>query len=183
MSTILPIQIFSVYKLQEIINEGGHHYSHCISIGDPETKEPNDIQKAFVKVLRLNFHDIDKKSDMPAENSPVTPKMQDIRKVITFFNRTKKEATGYTIHCHAGVHRSVAVGFIILYMMYGSVERANEELIRIKAFPLPNKRMITLFDKIYKSALKSVLPELERRLKDFLEDRISINHDDYLEEL
>ena len=169
--------------MQEIIDNKLTHYSHCISIGSPGIKEPENIRNEFKKVLRLEFHDINRKKEKPKEENPVTPKMKDVRKIINFYNKTKNTADGYTIHCHAGVHRSVAAGYMLLYLMSNSVEYAKNELIRIKAFPLPNKRMIELFDMINNSTLSAELPGFEQRIKDFLDSKIEINHDDYLEEL
>jgi len=54
---VLPLQIVSRYKLDEILGNGGRHYSHCISIGDTEESEPPAVRGAFEKLLTINQDD------------------------------------------------------------------------------------------------------------------------------
>jgi hypothetical protein len=49
--------------------------------------------------------------------------------------------------------------------------------------PLPNRRMIALFDAMYGSRLASVAEPLWARLGDFLAGKLQIDQDDYLDEL
>jgi len=179
---ILPIEIFSVYEMEEKLKLGSKLYSHCISIGSPGSTMPV-FRNRFISILRLEFNDIYSKKDMPNDQSAKPPKMDSIKKIIKFYNETKDFATGYTIHCHAGVHRSVAVGMIILYLMNNSIEFVKNEIIKVKAFPLPNRKVLELFDRQYKSNLSSLIPELNERLAKFLNNDIEIKIDDYLEEL
>jgi predicted protein tyrosine phosphatase len=179
----LPIEIISVYRLFEKTANDSPSFSHCIAITDPgEIIDPAMYQQ-FQEVLHLEFHDIVKKSDLPIEDHPCTPKMAHVDKLIKFLSKTSDYATGYTIHCHAGVHRSVAAGLIALYSMFNSEESAFEAILKIKAFPLPNKQMIKLFDKRTHANLSQLLPIFEKRLRDFLSGTIQVDHDDYLEML
>lgn len=180
---LLPIEIFSVYLLNEKIKNRSSFYSHCISIMDPGELDPPMIHDHFEEVLTLRFHDINKLSELPSEENPCTPKMKDIDKIIKFYNRTYSCANGYTVHCHAGVHRSVATGMMLLYLMNNSNEYVYNEILKVKAFPLPNKRMIKLFDKRMTSKLYELGPILDKRIIDFLKGKIQVNLDDYLEEL
>jgi predicted protein tyrosine phosphatase len=180
---VLPVQIVSRYKLDEILESGGKRYSHCISIGDPGEAEPPAVRDAFEEVLRLQFHDIDEKGDMPRDERPRPPRMQDIRKIVRFLRDAEGSASGFTIHCHAGVHRSVAAGLIALYLMHGTEAKAREELLKIKPMPLPNRKMIRLFDRKYGANLSEVTEKLWQRLGDFLSGRLEIDQDDYLDEL
>ena len=172
------LQIFSRDKLAQIIALGDKHYNCCISIGDKEDRL-EEICDKFDHVLRLKFDDIIEKNEFQKR----LPKKSHIRKVVRFYNKTKDLADGYTIHCYAGVHRSVAVGLILLYLMTGSESEAKEKLLKIKGLPLPNKRMIDIFDHMFKTNLKKESDELWQRGLDFMSDKIKINIDDYLEEL
>lgn len=179
-----PIEILSIYKINEKIKEQGRLYSHCISISDSKDDEPClDPHHNFTEVLELRFHDINTKSDMPRDQHPKPPSKMTIRRLVKFLRRTSATATGFTIHCHAGVHRSVAAGFIGLFLMTHDSISAKDELIRIKAIPLPNKRMISLFDRMYNVELSIPTRELYERCQDFLTDKIQIDQDDYLDEL
>jgi predicted protein tyrosine phosphatase len=120
---------------------------------------------------------------MPRKDHPKLVRLKDIKKIIRFYEKTKKKANGYTVHCHAGVHRSTAAGLILLFLIYNSEEKAIEELLVIHPLPMPNERMISLFDKHRGSNLKKGVLELHKRLKLFLNDEIEIKRDDFLEEL
>jgi predicted protein tyrosine phosphatase len=179
----IPMKIVSVYKIQEMIEQQDVKYSHCISIGDPGEDKPNDIDCHFKSVLRLNFHDISSKNELPSEEHPVLPSYIDILRIIAFYYLTRRQSKGYIIHCHAGVHRSVAAGIILLFLMSRSISRTRFEIIKLKALPLPNKRMLRIFDRIEHVHTLVFVKEFEKRMRDFLENKIEINADDYLEEL
>lgn len=87
------------------------------------------------------------------------------------------------MHCHAGVHRSTAVGLALLYLETGSEKAVAAELLRLKPLPMPNRRLVRLFDRILGSRLAEQTEALWTRARDYLEDRIRIDPDDYLEEL
>ena len=179
-----PIQIFSIYKINDVIENQGRLYSHCISIFDPnENLFSLSENHSFQKILTLKFHDISTRADMTKDMRPLPPNRRLIKKIVNFYSKTSDIASGYTIHCHAGVHRSVATGLIGFYLMRQNEKWAMNELLKIKALPLPNKKMISLFDQMYDTNLTSVTEELYTRCRDFLESRIEINRDDYLDEL
>lgn len=180
---MIPVQILSRYDLEDRIQDGRRLYSHCISITDPDVPLKVDLAPAFRAVLTLRFHDIDRRSDMPKEDRPRLPMPSDARKVVEFFRATRPEATGYTVHCHAGVHRSTAVGLALLYLETGSEKAAAAELLRLKPLPMPNRRLVRLFDRLLGSRLAGETESLWNRARDYLEDRICIDPDDYLEEL
>jgi len=179
---ILPIEIFSVYKMEEKLQLGSRMYSHCISIRSPGSNVL-DFKNRSVSVLLLVFNDIYSKKDIPNDLTVKPPNMTSIKKIVKFYEDTKNSATGYTIHCHAGVHRSVAVGMILLFLMNNSIEFVRDEIIKVKAFPLPNRKLLELFDRHYNSNLSSLIPEFNERLSKFLSNDIQISIDDYLEEL
>ena len=179
----MPVRVLSRYHLEELLAADGARGSHCISIGDPDESEPAGLRGGFRDVLRLEFHDIDSRKDMPASEGPLPPVRADIRKIVRFVRGAESAVSGYVIHCHAGVHRSTAAALIALYLMTSSEEGAKAELLKIKALPLPNRRMIELFDRDHGTDLGTVTAELWQRLKDFLAGKIAISPDDYLDEL
>jgi len=179
----MKIQIFSKENLNHRIKNGYKHFNSIISIGSPYVQGIQDLDDYFENVLRLQFHDINYKSEMPRKDHPKLVRLKDIKKIIRFYEKTKNNTDGYTVHCHAGVHRSTAAGLILLYLIHNSEKKAIEELLAIHPLPLPNKRMIFLFDKYMKSNLTEGVLELLKRFKLFLNDEIEIKRDDYLEEL
>jgi len=151
---LIPVQILSRYDLEFRARDGGRLYSHCVSITDPGEPLAFELAPIFEAVLRLRFHDIDRRSELPKEDKPRLPLLSDARKVIEFFRSTRPVARGYTVHCHAGVHRSTAVGLALLYLETGSEAAAAAELLRIKPLPMPNRRLIRLFDRALGSRLE-----------------------------
>lgn len=177
------VQIVGEKQLEEILKLDMPHFNCCISIGNPGDLMLKEIKNKFKTYLRLEFHDIDKKEDLPKSENGKPASLNDIKKIINFYNLTKNKVDGYTIHCHAGVHRSVAVGLGILYLIYGSEERVLKEYYKLRPLGLPNKNIINLFDKVLNSNLKKICTLMWKKMRDFLDGKITINHDDYLEEL
>ena len=134
---MIPVQILSRYDLEDRIRDGRRLYSHCISITDPDVLLKVDLAPAFRAVLALRFHDIDRRSDMPKEDRPRLPMPSDARKVVEFFRASRPEATGYTVHCHAGVHRSTAVGLALLYLETGSEKPPPRNSCASSPYPCP----------------------------------------------
>jgi predicted protein tyrosine phosphatase len=158
-------------------------YSHCISISDPDESIPAEAVDTFAEVLSLRFHDITSRRDLPQAIRARPPRMRHVRRIVRFYRRTRAQASGYTIHCHAGVHRSTAVALFILYLETGSEQRAAEELLRLKPLPMPNTRLVRLFDRHAGSQLEQYNTALWTRARDFAAGRVNIDPDDYLEEL
>ena len=121
-------------------------YSHLISIGDPEMPMPPIFRDSFQSILRLTFRDTEWEQCMP-------PRKYDVRKFIEYYQATKDESTGYTIHCHAGISRSTAVGLCILYLMNHSEKRAISRLMRVRPQARPHQGIISYFDSIVGSNL------------------------------
>jgi len=177
------IEVLSVYSIIERLKNSSRIYDACISIGDPGFIAPEGLKENVKYLLELRFHDINRKNELDRNQNTKLPSRYDIKKIIDFYNDTREKCNGYTIHCHAGVHRSVAVAMIILYMMNPDLEYVKNRISKIKAFPLPNKKMLNTFDRINKSSLSSLIIPFENRIRDFLEDKLEIDKDDYLEEL
>jgi predicted protein tyrosine phosphatase len=169
--------------LEQLLIHKGTHFSHCISIGDPGKEMIGLIETSFMDYLRIEFHDINTTKDMPANENPVPPSMYDVKQVVRFFNATKNEATGYTIHCHAGIHRSAAVALAILYMITGNEKSAMIDFYKARALGAPNKQLIKLFDEFLGSNLTQVSNEMWGKMNGFMKGKIQIDHDDYLDEL
>jgi predicted protein tyrosine phosphatase len=158
-------------------------YSHCISITDPGEDMDGASLAQFQRVLHLRLYDIEDETRATREERRHLPGARHIRRAIQFFNRFGTEADGFTIHCHAGVHRSTAIALVVIYLQLHDETKAMEELVRIHPLPLPNRRMIQIADQILRSNLAQVADQLHVRAERFLRDEISIDGDDYLEEL
>lgn len=160
------IQIFGETQLDELLENKCKHFDHCISIGDPGEKMLNSINDNFISHLRLEFHDI----DINKFSNETLPSLLDVEKIINYFNKTKNIATGYTIHCHAGISRSVAVGIALLYMITKSEEKSLQIFYEIKKLGLPNKKLIELFDKVLDSNLKFICDSIRKNTNKYLDN-------------
>ncbi len=157
------IQIFGETQLDELLANQEEYFDHCISIGSPGEKMLNSIKDNFVSYLRLEFHDIDEKKYL----NDILPSLSDVEKIINYFNETKDVATGYVIHCHAGVSRSAAVGIALLYMITKSEEKSLQIFYEIKKLALPNKKLIELFDKKLGSNLTIICDLIRKNTNDY----------------
>ena len=182
---MLKINIESKYTINEKIqNNNTLTGKYCISILSPEQPNISKIDKHFKKTLKLKFHDITSINEHTDETKPILFNKKHLRKIIKFYKRLKKEKVDkITIHCHAGVHRSTAVALILYYLETNSYTLSKELLIKSRAIPLPNKRVLETFDKTYGTQLINIGHELDKRFKAFVYDEIVIDRDNYLEEL
>jgi len=182
---MLQINIESRYSIAEKISTSNSLTGRfCISILSPGDPEILGIRTHFTEVLKLRFHDIEAKNDLPKGSRPVLFSRRHLRRLIRFYHRIKRlGAETLTIHCHAGVHRSTAVALILLYLDTGDPHLAKSMLISARAIPLPNRRVIRVFDQAHGTNLMEIVDELYDRFRAYVHDEIQINRDDYLEEL
>jgi protein-tyrosine phosphatase len=120
------VQVFGQRELVEHLESGGRQYSHCISIGNPgrgfgrpDTMRPRRI-----------------------------PRTSDIRRVIRFFRRTRRRATGCTLHCWGGVSRSPPVALGIRYLISGSETTSADILRRIRPDAAPHQGIFRHFEEL-----------------------------------
>lgn len=108
--------MFGELELEDHRKNNGSICSHCISIGDPGSVTPISIKYGFDEILILRFLDFESKEDILNDDEILVSK-DDIIKVIDFYNSTKNDANGYTIHCWQGISRSTAVALGLLYLI------------------------------------------------------------------
>jgi predicted protein tyrosine phosphatase len=152
----LGVQVLGQLELEALLEAGGPHYDHLISIGNPrqifrartpDQAVPALFRQRFRRILRLSFFDVDSRRHLAAWQFPrKVPSRSDVRAVIRFYRRTCGDATGYTLHCWQGVSRSPAFALGILYMLTGSESRAREELARIRPDAGPHQGIVRMFD-------------------------------------
>lgn len=135
---------------QELVNQlmrGGAHYSHCISIRNPDETMPEIIKTSFRAVLELRFYDADEREQLgPSQTVQRIPEQKDVTGIVEFFGMTSGEATGYTVHCWQGISRSPAVALGLLYLMTGSEEEAARILKRARPDARPHRKIVRFFD-------------------------------------
>jgi len=151
------VQVFGEQELLDYLDKGGRVYSHCISIRNPDQAMPNRLPSVFKQIMELKFYDVSDESQLPHSLPRRAPGKKDARRVIRFFKDTKKEATGYTIHCWHGHSRSTAAALAILYMLLGTERAAVEHLVRIRPDPKPSPNLgwLAQFDRLLGSDLVS----------------------------
>lgn len=84
------------------------------------------------------------------ETDQEKPERQDIEKFIELCNKLINSSKEYNIllHCTAGICRSTAGAFILLYMLYKNLDVAKAELLSIRSIAWPNRLMLFLYDEI-----------------------------------
>jgi len=143
------IRIFGQEELVRHIKMG-HDVGDCvISIGGPrwfkkDSKMPSLFRTIFRKKLRLRFHDVTAKSDIPGLFKRI-PEKKDLLKAIKFY----KKYGDVTIHCWAGVSRSTAIALCLLYLKYKDEDRAIEELVETRKIASPNRLIVSFIDELY----------------------------------
>ena len=181
----MRVKIESRYSIQEKIdNANSLTGKYCVSILSPHISDIRNIRRHFRKVLRLRFHDITAPDEPVDAGKPVLFSDRHLKRLVRFYNSIRDERDAViTVHCHAGVHRSTAVGLILLYLDTRDYMTAEEGILQARAIPLPNRRVISVFDRVYGTDLMRVADSLEKRFRAYVRDEIAINQDDYLDEL
>jgi len=155
------VLIYGENELVDSLESGNFHYSHCISIGNPNQEIPEAIKKGFDKILRLEFYDVDSIDVLSEDQEPRIPEQQDAVKVIDFFNSTKDKATGYAVHCWQGVSRSTAVGLGLLFMLGNKEDRLFDIILEIRPEANPHKMLVKFFDNKLGSNLSLIAEKLK----------------------
>lgn len=189
----LGIQVFGQLDLVEHLNNGGKHYSHCISIGNPkrlfhrvmpDERMPEMLKNNFREILRLKFYDVEEKRHLRTWQFPKKiPRKSDIRKVIKFYHRTNGTATGYTIHCWRGVSRSPAIALGLLFLISGSEIEAKNQLKRIVPKAGPHQKLVKWFDEELGCDLTTVNEEIRGERLELMKQELAQLEDSLLEEL
>lgn len=146
------------------IENNGNTFSHLISIGNPGVLKflkspdyimPPQFRNHFERILRLEFYDVEAMGQLqnPKYKNKRMPRKSDIKKIIKFYERTKNNTNGYTVHCWRGIARSTATAFGLLYLIHGDEIKAYENLKKIRPEARPHRQMVKWFDEILGSNL------------------------------
>jgi predicted protein tyrosine phosphatase len=145
MSARFQVRIGALHNIGTLVPE--YRPTHLLGILDPPTPEPviyaHEPQSRTTLLLR--FMDVD-------AIQPDGPTAQHVEQIIAFADQVctahAKTPARLLVHCHAGISRSTASGYIALARHLG-LERAADafrELLRVTVHPWPNRRMIALAD-------------------------------------
>lgn len=160
------IEVYGENELIDSIRRGEKHFSHCISIGNPDQPVPEIIREHFTDLLRLSFYDVPSVEILSPGQIQKIPEIQDAKAVINFYNKTKNIATGYTIHCWQGVSRSTATAMAILYLDGVKEEILKEVLLSIRPEASPHSLLTSFFDQILNTRLSKIGSEIrEEKIK------------------
>jgi len=168
----IGVEVFGQLELVERLEAHKPHYDHLVSIGNPKrlfrAPQPDEVmpvlfKQHFKRILRLEFYDVEEKRHLrPWQIPKKIPSHSDVRKVIKFFQNTKDDASGYTLHCWQGISRSTAFALGILYLITGSETEARETLKRIRPEAGPHQRLVKWFDQELGSHLQVENDRLRR---------------------
>jgi predicted protein tyrosine phosphatase len=161
---MLPIHVFGELELADLVHDGFGMPDHLVSIGNPwypwGEKEPGtrvrpEFRRAFHRVLRLSFRDVSDRTHLRHPFLARIPEVRDARRVVEFWRRTRHEASGYVVHCWAGIARSTATALALLYLETGSEAEAARLLQEIRPQAQPNLRLVRCFDHVLGSRLEA----------------------------
>ena len=179
MKKKIGFQIFAETDLIDHLKANKKHYSHCISIRDPEDRQSIIIESGFKEVLELKFYDIESIEYQPKgyDISRVTlPEYKDIIKIFDFFERTCRDTslTGYTIHCRRGISRSAAVALGLIFLVIKNEQQAVKYLLKIRPEAMPLPRILRFWDQKLDSNLSEsgewIRYEALKQMRGTLED-------------
>jgi predicted protein tyrosine phosphatase len=170
------VQVFGQTELVTKLKSGAPVGSHLISIGNPKAfwrlprvdeRLPPEFRGRFEDLLRLAFFDLPDTSDLRWDQPKRIPQTKDVEAVVRFVRRTRSTATGFTLHCWAGVSRSTAMALGVLFLLTGSEESAARELIAIRRTATPHPGLVRCWDEVMGSHLADVSDVLrEERLRE-----------------
>jgi predicted protein tyrosine phosphatase len=120
-------------------------FDRVVSIGSPFEEKPKGLDKC-PNVLRLEFDDVDE--DIIGEHW-VHPNENDITNLINF---AQEDCNEILIHCHAGISRSTAAGFIMNSIFFGKGKEEGAIIVTARQCQeldiAPNRLMIKIADKL-----------------------------------
>ena len=157
---ITSIEIYGQRELESICKDNDFNNSILISIGNPhrilrrknvDEQIPKIFKTKFDKILRLEFYDVSKKSDLQKTQVKRIPKENDVKKAIRFFEQHRDKKDRLIIHCWGGVSRSTAIGICILYLILQDEESVITKIGEIRKEALPNAKIKEIIDNIYKT--------------------------------
>lgn len=169
--TEFPILVFGELELAELVRSGQSLPDHLVSIGNPQApwvrREPGtflrpEFRGSFRRILRLSFYDVTDRSRFRVPLLARIPEPRDARKAINFWRRTRSEASGYVVHCWAGVARSTATALALLYLETGSEAEAGRRLREVRPQAQPNMLLVRHFDRLLGSTLEKQAWEIRR---------------------
>ena len=116
--------------------------SCAISITDPGVRAPSGF-RAVEKKLRLQFIDVRDEGGM---GSP--PELLHVKQIVQFTEHIARANGKTLIHCHAGISRSTAAGFIVLAKILGPGNEleALDHILALRSIAYPNQPMIRMAD-------------------------------------
>jgi predicted protein tyrosine phosphatase len=175
----MDIQIFGQRQLQARIKNGFPVKKNLISIGNPVADEsdihadeavPQIFIETFSDILRLSFHDTSDVTDSHADVDYFSiPRKEHVMRAIAFYKQHPRDVA---VHCWAGVSRSTAMAFGLMYVEYGDEIKALDQLFLVRPFAMPNKLILQYFDELlgcklqetWKSAPKHRLNSIRKTL-------------------
>lgn len=124
-------------------------YVGAISIGDIEEPAPSFSKQKNCKVLRLEFDDVCW-SSLITDND-VLPSEKDVHRIINFA-KMFNEDDEILIHCHHGISRSSAAGFIANCIWLGPFQEEDALSLTLDSchshWVFPNDIMVGYADEI-----------------------------------
>jgi len=126
------ITVFVGSKNQAVGLVKNHNATHWISLLDPGDRQfvPSDSRFDSVNRLFMNFEDVTRDTDFGA------PTRDHVQRILDF---TKNVNDGViVVNCFAGVSRSTAAAFAILFQHYRCIDTSIQMLLSVRPYACPN---------------------------------------------
>jgi len=168
---IKPVLVYGEPELADLVEAGEPLPDHLVSIGNPRVPwKPRErgtflrpeFRASFRRILRLSFYDVSDRSRFRVPFLARVPSRRDARRVVEFWRKTHEEATGYVVHCWAGVARSTAAALALLYLETGDADEAARLLRGVRPQALPNRLFVRQFDSVLGAGLEEKVLEITK---------------------
>lgn len=121
-----------------------------ISVGTPGVGIPDGFERVPLR-LRLEMEDLYEVKEIHKYQTQGrrAPNESDVRRIVVFSRKLKGDET-VLVHCHAGISRSSAAAWILLYILEGpgSEHVTLNHLLGVRPQAYPNKILMAYADRV-----------------------------------
>ncbi len=144
---ISSINISSIKAARKLDFLQRHRVNHVISLLDPEDLEP---MYKFFSSIKIPWDYFVFKDTEFSHVEPPKPELRHSQRLIEIFNGliASDKKINLLIHCRAGISRSTAAAYILLYLLHKDKDIALEKLLEIRDIANPNLLVLEYADQI-----------------------------------
>lgn len=172
---INKIVISDIYEALSRVFLERKEINYVISFLNPVDDIVLDFYKFYKDINNTIQWDYFTFYDIETESAEIKfPQYEDISKLIDIFEDliNSENQINLLIHCHAGISRSTAAAYILMYMLYKDKQKALTALIGARRVASPNLLILKYADEIFGTDLTPFIREYNDRKFKEREDSI-----------